>query len=181
MAGGDLGTYGTVLRVTPLTDGTHDLIRMANPGTTFEVGVITRCLTSACRLSRLAAVHQVLQTRMWGSVLQVELAARPMGKLQGSGIPNYRKVVPAGRWNRAVASACSGWCRAQAGPKAATGPFLETGLNAVLATRPKGGRVAGPCERWLSLQTGFRSESGKRFGSDLMTDTPGVSRTRECQ
>ena len=54
MAGGDLGTYGTVLRITPLTDGTHDSIRMANPGTTFEAGVIPRCLITACRLDRFA-------------------------------------------------------------------------------------------------------------------------------
>ena len=50
MAGGDLGTYGTVLRVTPLTDGTHDSIRMTNPGTTFEAGVMPRCLTLGRRL-----------------------------------------------------------------------------------------------------------------------------------
>ncbi len=40
----------------------------------------------------------------------------------------------------------------------------------------KEGVPAGPCERWLSLQIGFRSESGKQFGSDLMTGAPGVSK-----
>jgi hypothetical protein len=48
MALGDQGTYGTVLRVTPLTDGTHESIRMVNPGTTFEAGVMPRCLVPAC-------------------------------------------------------------------------------------------------------------------------------------
>jgi hypothetical protein len=37
------------------------------------------------------------------------------------------------------------------------------------------GVFAGPCERWLSFQSGFRSESGKRFGNDLMTGTQGLS------
>lgn len=49
---GDQGTYGTVLRVTPLTDGTHGSIRMANPGTTFEAGVIPRCLVLAHKSGR---------------------------------------------------------------------------------------------------------------------------------
>lgn len=34
MALGDQGTYGTVRRVTPLTDGTLGSIHMANSGTT---------------------------------------------------------------------------------------------------------------------------------------------------
>ena len=37
---GDQRTYGTVQRVTPLTDGTLDSIHMANPGTTHEAGVM---------------------------------------------------------------------------------------------------------------------------------------------
>ena len=37
----DQGTYGTVLAVTGLTDGTRDSIRMANPGSTVEAGVMT--------------------------------------------------------------------------------------------------------------------------------------------
>jgi hypothetical protein len=41
MALGDQETYGTVLRVTPLTDGTRDSIHMTNPGTTAEAGVMT--------------------------------------------------------------------------------------------------------------------------------------------
>lgn len=38
MAEGDFGTYGTVLRVTPLTEGTGESIRMTNPGITSEAG-----------------------------------------------------------------------------------------------------------------------------------------------
>lgn len=37
---------------------------------------------------------------MWGSVLQVGLAARPVKLLQGSGILGCRKAAAAGRWNR---------------------------------------------------------------------------------
>jgi hypothetical protein len=65
---GDQGTYGTVLRVTPLTDGTFDLIRMANPGTTADAGVIPRCLVPRVRLglSDSEAVNQVFQIRFVG-------------------------------------------------------------------------------------------------------------------
>jgi hypothetical protein len=61
MALGDQGTYGTVLRVTPLTDGTFDSIRMANPGTTADAGVILRCLVPSVRIcfSDSEVVNQV--------------------------------------------------------------------------------------------------------------------------
>lgn len=42
MTRGDSGTYGTTLRVTPMTDGTRYSIRMANRGTTLEAGVMLR-------------------------------------------------------------------------------------------------------------------------------------------
>jgi hypothetical protein len=41
MALGDQGTYDTVLAVTGLTDGTRNSIRMTNPGTAAEAGVMT--------------------------------------------------------------------------------------------------------------------------------------------
>ena len=56
MALGDQGAYGTVLRLTPLTDGTLDSIRMTNPGTTYEAGVMPGawCLAAdfVCQRSR---------------------------------------------------------------------------------------------------------------------------------
>ena len=67
---GDQGTYSTMQRVIPLTDGTSDSIRMANPGTTYEAGV----MPGAWRLStdlqgHAAVVDQVLEIHTWGSVV----------------------------------------------------------------------------------------------------------------
>jgi hypothetical protein len=166
------------LRVTPLTDRTHDSIRMANPGTTFDAGVIPRCLVLARRLC--CSVHgrsarcfklecggvwcQYYWPRgQWGSCKAVvpqavERQPRPSGGTGGR--IRVLRVVPGTR----------------AGRKALTGTL--TGLNTVRATRLNGGRVAGPCERWLSLQIGFRSESGKRFGAGLATGAPNLSRVQ---
>ena len=57
MAEGDLGTYSTTLRVTPLTDGTRHSIRMANRATvTAGAGVILRVLAIAGQGIQIAAV-----------------------------------------------------------------------------------------------------------------------------
>lgn len=140
---GDQRTYSTVQRVTPLTDGTLDSIHMANPGTTYEAGVMPGAWSlsadfvdqrPACR----PGAHR--QIRTWGSVLQVVRGASSVGTLQGSGVPRRRKVAQAVWWNQPSASARSRWYSGASSGHESSDRFIS-GLTLVLATRLNGGRA----------------------------------------
>jgi hypothetical protein len=116
---------------------------------------------------------------MWGSVGSVLFAARQVGALQGSGTPGYRKIVlTVGIGCRRLHPRVPGGAGALSGQESPDRSCYrsDVGPGNTAERRPCLPVLAKGCFRFKAVSG---SDLGKRFGSDLMTDTRGVFKDSE--
>ena len=174
MALGDQRTYGTVQRVTPLTDGTLDSIHMANPGTTYEAGVMPGAW------SLLAdSVRQSLGCRpgVLNSYVGECAASSVCREANGDAARQWYPAPPRGgtgglvepaaciRAHEVVLGASSGHESSDRFYRSDVGPGNTAEWKSCLPVLARGG---------FRFKVVFGSDLEKHFGSDLMTDTRGV-------